>query len=334
MAEHVVVGGGIAATQAAETLRDLRKEDGIAVVAEEKRPFYLRPLLADSVAGRVEESRLWRDFEKKAGEKQIRLLLGAKATGIDRSAKRLVLADGGTISYDTLLVATGVKPRLPKIPGIELEGVTAFSTYADAVRMAEWCRTAKKAVVVGRGLQGVELTRALRLRGLEVTMVVPDESPWFPRLFQVKGDTIERKLEEKGVSVIELDRPAELMGRGGRVLGMRTEQGREVEADIVGFALDQRASVEFLIGSGVSLAEGVVVNDRLRSTDESIYAAGDVAQLEVEGTRRPIGYGWLRAAGQGEVAGRNMAGEDARAQAGEEPEAQALYGASLLSRWE
>jgi NAD(P)H-nitrite reductase large subunit len=333
MAEHVVVGGGIAATQAAETIRKLRKQDGITLVAEEERPFYLRPLLADFVAGRIDESRLWRDFEKTAKERGIGLLTGTKAVSIDRAERRLTLDGGDTLPYDKLLVATGVRPRLPSITGAELEGVTAFSAYSDAVRVAEWCKTAKRAVVVGRGLQGVELTRALRLRGLDVVMVVPDESPWYPQLFQVKGEMIERKLEERGVKIVPLDRPREIVGSGGRVTAVRTEEGRELEADIVGFALDQRASVEFLVGSGVSLADGVVVNERLQSTDESIFAAGDVAQLEIEGKRWPMGYGWARAATQGELAGRNMAGRDERAKAGEESEAQALYGASLLSRW-
>jgi len=334
MADHVIVGGGVAATQAAETLRKLRPEDTVTIVAEEARPFYLRPLLADFVAGRVDEDRLWRDYESTAEAGGIALRSGRRATGIDRAAGTLALDDGSTLSYDRLLAATGVKPRLPEIPGIDLEGVTAFSAYADAVRMREWCGKAKRAVVIGRGLQGVELTRALRLRGLEVTMVVPDESPWFPQLFQVKDDLVERAMERRGVEVVALDRPAELVGNEGRVAAVKTHEGRELPADIVGFALEQRARVEFLVGSGISLADGVIVDARLRSTDERVFAAGDAAQIEHEGKRWPIGYGWLRAMAQGDTAGRNMAGEDAVAEMGDESQAQALYGMSLLARWD
>ena len=334
MVDHVVVGGGIAATQAAETIRRLRRDDAITLVAEEDRPFYLRPLLADFVAGRIEEERLWRDFESTAEARGIEVRRGRRATGIDRAGRTIALDDGSTLSYDRLLVATGVKPRRPEIPGIGLEGVTGFSAYADAVRAAEWCKTAKTAVVIGRGLQGVELTRALRLRGLEVTMVVPDESPWFPQLFRLKGELIEREMERRGVEVVGLDGPSELLGREGRVAGVKTTGGRELPADIVGFAVEQRASVDFLVGSGISLADGVVVNARLQSTDERVFAAGDVAQIEQEGKRRPIGYGWLRAMEQGDAAGRSMAGEEAVAATGDESEAQALYGMSLLARWD
>lgn len=332
MADHVIVGGGIAATQAAQTLRALHPEDTVTIVSEETRPFYVRPLLADFVAGRVDDARLWREFESEAGGVAVKG--GRRATGIDREAGTIALDDGSALSFDRLLVATGVKPRLPEIPGTDLDGVTAFSAYADAVRVREWCERAKRAVVIGRGLQGVELTRALRLRGLEVTMVVPDESPWFPQLFQVKDDLIERAMERRGVEVIALDRAAELVGNEGRVTVVKTHEGRELPADIVGFALDQRARVEFLVGSGISLADGVVVDAHLRSTDERVFAAGDVAQIEHEGKRRAIGYGWLRAMEQGATAGRNMAGEDAVAEVGGESQAQALYGVSLLARWD
>jgi NAD(P)H-nitrite reductase large subunit len=114
---------------------------------------------------------------------------------------------------------------------------------------------------------------------------------------------------------------------------VKTHGGRELPAEVVGFALDQRACVDFLVGSGISLAEGVVVDGYLRSSDERVYAAGDVAQLEVDGTRRPIGYGWMRARAQGEAAARNMCGERAPVSIGDESEAQALYGASLVARW-
>jgi 3-phenylpropionate/trans-cinnamate dioxygenase ferredoxin reductase subunit len=333
MADYVVVGGGIAATQAAETVRKLRKKDAVTLVAEEERPFYLRPLLADFVAGRVEEARLWRNFDSAAAASNIRLITGKKVTGIDRAQRSLVLDGGTKVRFDKLLVATGVKPHLPDIPGVKLDRVTGFSQYADAVRVKQWAEGARTAVVVGRGLQGVELTRALRLRGLDVTMIVPDESPWFPALFQVRGDVIERKLEERGVKVIALDQPAEVIGRGGRAVAVKTRRGSEIPAEIVGFALDQRTSVQFLVGSGISLADGVVVDSRLQSTDENVYAAGDVAQLEIDGRRRPLGYGWLRATQHGEAAGRNMGGEKAEVEVGDETEAQALYGASLLARW-
>ena len=333
MARHVVVGGGIAATQAAEVIRSLRPEDEITLVAEEERPFYMRPLLADFVAGRIEEARLWRSFESTAKSKNIGLRTGTRVTEIDRQAKTVGTADGEKAPYDKLLVATGVKPKLPRIRGTELEGVTPFSTYAEAVRAAEWAKEAKTAVVVGRGLQGVELARALRLKGLEVTMIVPDESPWFPALFQVKGEMIEKALEQHGVKVVALDDPAEVAGEGGRAIGVKTREGREVEGEIVGFALDQRAEVGFLVGSGISLAEGVVVNAQLQTTDENVYAAGDVAQLEINGRRHPIGYGWQRASAQGEAAGRSMCGEPVTVATGDEAEAQALYGMGLLARW-
>ncbi len=333
MAGYVLVGGGVAATQAAETIRKLDATVPVTLIAEEERPFYIRPLLADFVAGRIEETRLWRGFPAVAESKNITLVTGKGVLRLDRPRRGLLLADGTTVFYDKLLVATGVKPKLPDIAGADLDRVTVFSSYADAVRLSTWAADARTAVVVSRGLQGVELARGLRLRGLAVTMVVPDESPWFPRLFQVKGEVIEQALAKHGVEVIPLDRPAELVGDDGRVVSVKTKQGRRLPADIVGFALDQRACFDFLVGSGISLADGVVVDAHLRSTDEHVFAAGDVAQIEHDGIRRPLGYGWLRAMEQGEAAGRNMVGEEVMVEVGGETEAQALYGTSLLARW-
>jgi len=191
----------------------------------------------------------------------------------------------------------------------------------------------QNAVVIGRGLQGVELTRALKQSGLDVTMIVPDESPWFPALFQVKGAMLEEALEQHGVKVISLDAPVELVGHSDHVHMVRTREGREIPADIVGFAGNQRARVEFLVGSGISLADGIVTDTRLQTTDPNVYAAGDVAQVEVDGDRKPLGYGWARARNQGEAVGRNMAGDEVRIEVGKETEAQAIYGKAILGRW-
>lgn len=178
------------------------------------------------------------------------------------------------------------------------------------------------------------MTRALRLRGLEVTMVVPDESPWFLALFQIEPETMEGALRQHGVEIIPLDEPVELVGRGGRVTSVRTRERRELAADLVGFAAYQEPRKEFLVGLGISLAEGVVTDVRLKTSDHQVFAAGDVAQVEKDDmTRLPIGYGWLRARAHGEVVGRSMAGENVAVHTGDESEAQALYGRSLLARW-
>jgi NAD(P)H-nitrite reductase large subunit len=337
MQRFVIVGGGIAATQAAETLRERRPNDEITLVAEEPEPFYIRPLLADYVAGRIPERDLWRDFGAVAQAKGIEVVTGQAVTAVSRRERTVKLgsgAGGELLPYDTLLMATGVRPVLPRIPGTDLAGVATLSTYDDAQKLASLAAKAKKAVVVGRGLQGVEMTRALRLRGLEVTMVVPDESPWFLALFQIEPDTMEGALRQHGVQIVALDEPVELLGEGGRVRAVRTREGRELAADLVGFAVQQEPRKDLLVGLGISLAEGVVTDMRLKSSDHRVYAAGDVAQVEKDDlTRLPIGYGWMRARSHGEVAGRNMAGEDVRVETGDETEAQALYGRSLLARW-
>lgn len=335
MTRFVIVGGGGAGMQGAETLRSLRKDDPITLVSEEDRPFYVRPLLADFVAGRLPGADLRVGFEERAAAQNITLMPGRRAVRLDyRRERDLVLDSGQNLPYDMMLVATGVKPVLPRVPGTNLEGVTTFSTYADAVTVKRWAQQAKQAVVIGRGLPALELTRALRLRGLGVTLLVPDDSPWFLPLFDTTEEEIEKILSQHEVNVAVLDAPVEFVGSSGKVTMVRTREGRELPADIVGIASGQKASTEFLAGSDIGANEGILVDERLMSSDERIYAAGDVAQIQQATQRRALGYGWMRASSQAEAAARNMCGGNVTVSVGDEYQAESLYGVSLAARWQ
>jgi NAD(P)H-nitrite reductase large subunit len=334
MTRFMIVGGGSAGVRAAETIRSLRGDDAITIVSEEERPFYMRPLLADFVAGRIGDRDLWTGFEGTVASKNITILSGQKVTGLDyRHDRRVVLDDGENLPYDMLLIASGLKPTLPRIPGADLDGVTTFYTYADAVKVKAWAETAKTAVVIGRGLPALELTRALRKRDLDVTLLVPDDKPWLLPLFDTKEEEIEKVLLQHEVNVAALDVPTAIERAGGGVKIVKTREGRELPADIVGIASEQRPSVAFLDGTDIAVEEGVIVDVHLRTADERIFAAGDVAQIQLQSRHRALGYGWVRAGSQGEAAARNMCGERVTVAPGDEFVAESLYGASLAARW-
>jgi NAD(P)H-nitrite reductase large subunit len=335
MTRFVIAGGGSAGVQAARTLRSLRPDDPIVLVSEEERPFYTRSLLADFAVGRRQEGDLWTQFEATAAAEHITLQLGRTVTRLDyRHSRGIVLDDGAKLPYDMLLVATGIRAVRPEVPGIGLEGVTLFSTYADAMRVRRWVEQARSAVVFGRGLPAIELTRALRLRGLEVTLLVPDDSPWFLPLFGTTQEKIEAILRRHRVNVVILDAPVEIVGEAGRAKMVRTREGRELPADLVGIAGEQRPSVDFVAGSDIGTEEGILVDEHLRSTDEHIFAAGDVAQIQQQRDRRALGYGSERASLQGDVAARNMCGDSKQAAVGDEYSAESLYGLDLIERWQ
>jgi NAD(P)H-nitrite reductase large subunit len=334
MTRFMIVGGGSAGTRAAETIRGIRDDDAITIISEEERPFYMRPLLADFVAGRLSDRDLWTGFETTAASKNITILSGRAVTGLDyRHDRRVVLDNGENLPYDVLLIASGLKPELPRIPGADLEGVTTFYTYADAVKVKAWAEAAKVAVVIGRGLPALELTRALRKRDLEVTLLVPDDKPWLLPLFDTKEEEIEKVLLQHEVNVATLDMPIAIEGAGGAAKVVKTREGRELPADIVGIASDQRASASFLKGTDIPVEAGVRVDTHLRTADERIFAAGDVAQIQLQSHHRALGYGWVRAGSQGEAAARNMCGEPVTVAPGDEFVAESLYGTSLTARW-
>jgi NAD(P)H-nitrite reductase large subunit len=334
MTRFIIVGGGSAGTRAAETIRSLRSDDAVTLISEEKKPFYMRPLLADFVGGRLGDSDLWTGFEVTASSKNITVLSGREVVGMDyRHDRRVVLDNGERLPYDVLLIASGIKPHLPQIPGADLEGVTTFYSYADAVKVKAWAEAAKVAVVIGRGLPALELTRALRKRGIEVTLLVPDDTAWLLPLFDMQQEEIEKILSQHEVNVVTLDAPIAIESAGGGRKVVKTREGRQIPADIVGIASDQKASLSFLAGTDIPVEHGVMVDARLRTADERVFAAGDVVQLQFQTYHRVLGYGWVRAGSQGEAAARNMCGEPVTVAPGDEFVAESLYGASLTARW-
>lgn len=300
----VIVGSGLAGTLAAKTLRELDPEVGIEVFGEERHPYYPRPNLVEYLAGRMPRERIFAFPEGWADKQRIGIRLGTGVTRIDPAGKRIETAAGESVPFDVLLLATGSRPvRLP-IPGTELRGVFALRTLDDAEGLLGHLQRHRRVAVLGGGLLGLEIARALRSRGAEVRVF-----EFFDRLLPRQLDAaaagiLKAQIEATGIAVRLGAAAREILSDGG-VRGLRFESGDEVDADTVVIAAGIAPVVGLARAAGLKVGRGIMVDDRLRASAESVFAAGDAAEHAGKT------YGIIPAAfEQARAAAHNMLGMD------------------------
>jgi len=316
--KYVVIGGGLAGGRACESIRRVDKSGSLALVTAEAHPPYQRPPLSKGyLRGQEGLDHLYLKEESFYAESGITLLSGATVTAIDPAGHGLTLADGRALQYDKLLLATGGRPfRLP-LPGNDLEGVFVLRTIEDCDAIKGAARPGAKALVLGGSFIGCEVAASLAQLGAQVTMVFP-EARLLERVLTEELSTFVRAMfEGKGVRVISGAKPTALEADGrpgeGRVRRARLDNGETVDADLVVMGVGIRLNTELARAAGLALDErgAVLVDDRLRSSDPDIYAAGDIASWPdaAYGKRLRVEH-WDVARQQGIRAGRNMSGED------------------------
>jgi nitrite reductase (NADH) large subunit len=303
MAHYVIVGNGVAGTKAASAIRSADAAAEITILSADDRPFYLRPKLADFVSGKIPETALagkTPDFYTKNG---IKLRLNIRVAGLDPAKQQLKLASGASVSYDSLLIATGVRPAKPDFPGRDLDGVVTLKTFADAVALKSRLSKGRRVVVLGEGLLGLEIARACRESDAEVTYLLRGERFWPEVLDDDGAALVERRLQDKNITLRTTSGVAEALGSSGRLRYLILTDGATIPADLLCLGAGLVPDIDFLQGSGIATAKGVIVDDTLATSIPGVYAAGDAAE-------QPGGYdlGWLRAWEQGALAGANMAG--------------------------
>lgn len=285
MAHVVVVGAGQAGSAVVAKLRGLGFDGQITLIGEELSPPYQRPPLSKAyLMGEMEEERLWLRSNAFYAEQNITLRLGAKVGGIDRTAKTLTVGDE-TLSYDHLVLTTGSTPRrLPAAIGGDLAGVYTVRTLADVDAMRAEFAPGRRVVIVGGGYIGLEAAAVARKLGLEVTVLemaprilqrvaAPETSDYIRALHQAHGVTI---LESTG-----LDR---LLGTG-HVSGVRLQDGRELPADFVIAGVGILPGQALAEAAGLELENGIKTDAHGRTSDPSIWSAGDCASFPYKGGR-------------------------------------------------
>jgi len=301
MARYVIIGNGIAANTAAENIRRIDPAGSILMFSREKHHFYYTPALPEFLSGEKDTTGMTIHDAKWYADRKIDLRLDTPVTGIDTAAQT-VTAGGDSHGYEKLLIATGGFSFVPPIQGSDISGVYALRTLADAGTIKAQAAKAKKLVLIGGGLLGLEAGNGLRKAGLEVTVV-----EFFPRLLPRQMDVdgaaiLQKQLEAMGFSFY-LGAKTKEIARDGSGLAVSLESGEKIPADMVLVSAGVRPVVDLAKQAGLEVDKAVKVNDSMETAAPGVYAAGDV----IEHNGRFYGI-WPASMEQGRIAGCNMAG--------------------------
>ena len=233
-----------------------------------------------------------------------------RVSSVEASGKRLTLESGKSLDYDKLLIATGSRPVSPPLPGMDLPGVHSCWTLEDSRHIAAKAKSGSNVVLMGAGFIGCIILEALASRDVNLT-VVEMEDRMVPRMMdQNSGNLIKKWCQGKGV-VVHTSTRVESILEDGNSLKVVLNNGETVDADIVISATGVKSNIQFLEGSGIETEFGVLVNNRLQSSEPDIYAAGDVCQGKDFSTGEySVQAIQPTAADHGRITAMNMAGKD------------------------
>jgi nitrite reductase (NADH) large subunit len=285
----VVIGNGMAGARAVEEiLHRSPNRFTITMFGDEPHGNYNRIQLSTVLGGFTDPDKILLNPLDWYQRNQIRLHAGVRAERIDRrdrvvfgrgksghngAARRVELAE----PYHKLIIATGSRPFVPPLEGRDKSGVFVFRTLDDCWQIAEAARRAKRAVVIGGGLLGLEAARGLLSYGVEVTVVEVAPHLMVQQLDPAAGAILQRKMESLGVRVLVAQQAAQILGEE-TVAGISFKDGTSIEADMVVVSCGIRPNAEIAKDSGLAVERAIVVDDQLRSSDEDIFGVGECVQ--------------------------------------------------------
>jgi nitrite reductase (NADH) large subunit len=302
----VVIGNGMAAARLVEELsKKALGRYAIAIIGEEPRLAYNRVLLSSVLSGDIDQNEIdlkpaewWRDHG-------VTLRYGCKASAIDLAARSVKLADGKSVPYSKLVIATGSHASRLPLAGAELAGVHTFRDVSDIAKLARLGADRKRVVVIGGGLLGLEAAYGLAKRGAKVTLVHIMDRLMERQLDAAGGALLARLVEQKGVRVL-LNASATRIHGQGAVESLEFRDGAMVEADAVVFAVGVKPNVDLARMAGVGVNRGVLVDDGLATNIDGVFALGECVE------HRGVCYGLVEPAyEQARVLASRLAGRNA-----------------------
>ena len=305
----VIVGASAAGLTAAEALRRRGYDGTLTLIGDEPHLPYDRPPLSKQIlAGTWQPQRVMLRDEQALAGLGAELLLGQAATGLDTAAQRVLLDGGGSVDYDALIIATGVRPRT--LPGVGLAGVHLLRTLDDALTLRAQLLARPTVAVVGAGFLGAEVAAAVRQLGLQVTLVDPLPVPMHRQFGAQVGALIAQLHRDHGVTVRCGTGVSRFVEAAGRVTAVELADGHVIDADLVVVAVGAAPATGWLAGSGLPVADGIECDARCQAAP-GIWAAGDVASWHNPhfGTRMRLEHR-MNATEQGIAAAGNLLGDD------------------------
>ena len=325
---YVIIGGSAAAIGCIEGVRSVDKTGEIILITGETEWNYSRPLISYLLEGKTTRDKMWCRPDSFFTRNGVTVKAGVLATALDAGDRTVRLSTGERLAYDRLLAATGSRPFVPPIPGLEtVERTFCFQTLSDASALAEALRPESRVLILGAGLTGVKCAEGIR--GLCAQIAIADLAPRV--LPAVLDDTaaamVQARMEEKGVRFYLNDSAAAFRGNTARL-----QSGTELEFDVLVTAVGVRPNTQLVADAGGAVDRGILVDGRCATTLPDVYAAGDCAQGydAVSGEKRMLPL-WPNAVLQGETAGINMAGGRADYTQGIALNASGVFGLHMVT---
>ncbi len=295
---------------AAQTLRSQDVSSEITVVGDDPYGYYSRPGLAYYLTGEIPEKHLYILNKRDWRSLDLHLIKG-RAVRIQPPTHQLELQASPPLSYDRLLLATGSTAVRLEVPGANLQGVVKLDDFSDALLIRRLARRARTAVVVGGGIVAMELVEGLKALGLKIHYFLRGDRYWPSVLDESESRIVEQRLHHEGVHLHYRTELTEILGRGGRVSGVRTADGVTLPCEILAAGIGIRSRLELARSAGLRTERAILTDEFLRTSDPDIYAAGDVAQVFNPSTGHAlIDSLWNPARQQGTTAALNMSGQN------------------------
>ncbi len=307
--DYLIIGGGIAGTTAAETIRSKNPDASISIITEESNRLYSRVRLPHYLRN---EDTLEAVYIRKPSEyedRKINFVTSEKVVKVDTDNKTVTTNKNNILSWKKLLIATGGKVNKLQIPGSDLAEVVYLRTLKDAENVKKVMDQSKEAVVVGAGFIGMELAQSFVKNGLKTTVVIREKYFWEAVVGENSGKLLTQILEENGVTLLTEQNVTEFVG-DGKLASVKLDSGQIIKADIVGVGIGIYLDTDYLKDSGLVIKNGVVTNEFLETSTKDVWAAGDIAEFYDPISKKYHTLGnWSNASLQGRTVGLNMAGE-------------------------
>lgn len=307
--KYLVIGGGLAAFHCAKSLRRTDDEGSILMISEEDViPYDRPPLSKESIRGEKTLADITYETQDQLTEQRIDITLASGVTGLNATTKTATLANGDLIHYEKAFLGVGGRVIRIPIPGANLSGVYYLRDIGDAEAIQKETSPGKKAVVIGAGFIGIETAASLTQMGVEVTVLEALPHIWARFADEELAGFFQDYCTQKGVTFVTSAMATEIHGENGRVQSVGTKDGTSYPCDFVCVGIGIVPNVELANDAGLSVDNGVVVNQFMQTSDPDVYSGGDVVNYfdPVFERRRRVEH-WGHAEYCGQIAGRNMA---------------------------
>ncbi|HHT82957.1 MAG: FAD-dependent oxidoreductase [Christensenellales bacterium] len=299
----VIVGGGIAAVQAAKAIRERNKTASVILVYEEDRLPYNRPALSDYICSALSFADLTLKYDSYYKANNIELMPKTTAVAIEKDNKNLVLSNGKKLPYTKLLIATGAQAFCPFKPSPLRLPIKTLRTYDDAKTLVNLLQyKGKNVIIAGGGILGIEAAVAFNRRGANVTVI--ERNPYIVKaqLDPKASDMLAKALEAKGIKILTSSQVKDIDKKG-----VYLDSGEYVQGDFMLVSMGVRSQIELAKSAEINVNRAIIVDDYMRTSIDDIYAAGDCA--EHNGVAGGL---WIISNAQGYVAGANMCGDEVK----------------------